>query len=922
MTTIWSRRLRAGAVLAAAVAAAGLMVAGTAPAALAAGGAISPWGPAQRVPGSVALNSGGPAAVNSVSCPATGGCVAGGFFTDAAGGDQPFLVTQSGGVWGSAILVPGIAALNATDLAHVSATSCGAAGNCAASGSYQDASGHQQAYVVNETNGTWGTAIEVPGTAALNAGGFASATYLSCPTAGNCAAGGVYTDAAGKQQAFVVNETGGTWGTAIEVPGTAALNAFGRATVTAVSCPKSSPRSCAAVGTYGDTTGHVQSFLVSETSGTWGTAIQVPGVTQANVTTVSCTAAGSCVAAGSAGATVATRAAFTITESGGTWGIAEVPGVAALDTGNDPTVRSVFCPSTGNCAMTGTYATGTSLQPFVATETGGTWGTAIQVPGVAGADGGRNADIGAVSCSSAGNCTTAGGYDNGSGKRFGYVVTLAGGTWGGFQRLPNTEALGNGDDTIGPVSCAASGYCAAGGSYASSTGTQQALVAATDGTWGSPAELTGIPSLGGQDPSVAALACSSAGNCTAVGSYKDSSGFPQMFAVTETNGFWATAVRIGAFSRIVLTPDVPMVLSCVSAGNCTAGFSANDAGGNTQAFVVSQVNGAWGTPQLVPGVSALNTNGEASVTGLSCKSAGNCTAGGFYFVSFFRSEAYVVTETNGTWGTAIQVPGTASLNIGAGRVTSVACTAAGNCSAVGNYQAVLEVNQPFVINQRNGTWGTAQPVSISAIGGTAAEMNAVSCGANGNCGAVGTYFDSGNLGHGFTVNETGSTWRAAQRVAEPSGTGLGSQATLVACPSAGNCAAGGLFFDSSGQSHAYVVNEAGGTWGSGQQVPGLDAMTGSSNISQSHSIACSSAGNCVLGGDYQDSRFFLQAFVVNETGGTWRVAQAVPGITAINTSIAQTEAVSCVPGGRCTAAGIYSGQGGSFHAWVDSQLGG
>ena len=911
--------MRAVAVLAAAVAAAGLMVAGTAPTALAAT-AIGPWGPAQRVPGTAALNSGGPAGVNSVSCPATGGCVAGGFFTDSAGGNQPFLVTQSGGVWGSAFLIPGMAALNVTDLAQVNSVSCGAAGNCAASGSYQDASGHQQAFVVNETGGTWGTAIEVPGTAALNAGGVAGASSLSCPTAGNCAAGGLYTDAAGKQQAFVVNETGGTWGTAIEVPGSAALNAFGRASVVSISCPKSSPRSCAAIGNYGDATGHSQSFLVSEANGTWGTAIPVPGVTQAIGSTVSCAATGNCVAAGSAGATAASHEAFTVTESGGTWGTAvPVPGVAALDTGKNATVRSVACPSAGNCALTGDYGTGTSLQPFVVTETGGTWGTAIQVPGVAAADGGRNADIGAVSCASAGNCTTAGGYDNGSGKRFGYVVTLAGGTWGGFQRMPNTEALGNGDDTIGAVSCAASGYCAVGGSYASSTGTQQALVAATDGTWGASAELTGIPSLGGQNPSVAALACSSAGNCTAVGTYVDSSGLPQMFAVTETSGFWATAVRIGVFSRIVATQDVPMVLSCVSVGNCTAGFSADDAGGNTQAFVVSQAGGAWGTPQLVPGVSALNTLGEAAVTGLSCKSAGNCTAGGFYFVSFFRSEAYVVTETNGTWGTAIQVPGTPSLNIGAGRVTSVSCTAAGNCSAVGNYQAVLEVNQPFVINQRNGTWGTAQPVSIGAIGGTAAQMNAVSCGASGNCGAVGTYFDSGNQSHGFTVSETGGTWRAAQQVAGLSAAVSGSEAESVACLSSGNCAASGLFFDSAGQSHAYVVNEAGGTWGSAQQVPGLDAMTGSANISQTHSIACSSAGNCVLGGDYQDSRFFEQAFLVNETGRVWRTAQAVPGITAINTSIAQTQAVSCVPGGPCTAAGIYSGQAGSFHAWVIAQ---
>jgi hypothetical protein len=60
--------------------------------------------------------------------------------------------------------------------------------------------------VVSETNGTWGTAIEVPGSETLNAGGIASAGKVSCATAGNCAAGGTYTDGSGHTQAFVVNQ--------------------------------------------------------------------------------------------------------------------------------------------------------------------------------------------------------------------------------------------------------------------------------------------------------------------------------------------------------------------------------------------------------------------------------------------------------------------------------------------------------------------------------------------------------------------------------------------------------------------------------------------------------------------------------------------------------------------------------------------
>src|SRR5262249_56929411 len=55
--------------------------------------------------------------------------------------------------------------------------------------------------------GTWGTAIKVPGLKALNQGGLAELNSVSCGSAGSCAAGGTYTDASGHTQAFVVNQS-------------------------------------------------------------------------------------------------------------------------------------------------------------------------------------------------------------------------------------------------------------------------------------------------------------------------------------------------------------------------------------------------------------------------------------------------------------------------------------------------------------------------------------------------------------------------------------------------------------------------------------------------------------------------------------------------------------------------------------------
>jgi hypothetical protein len=56
------------------------------------------------------------------------------------------------------------------------------------------------------SGGTWGEAIEVPGTAALNTGGGAGIVLVSCTSAGNWSAGGDYTDSSGHEHVFVVSE--------------------------------------------------------------------------------------------------------------------------------------------------------------------------------------------------------------------------------------------------------------------------------------------------------------------------------------------------------------------------------------------------------------------------------------------------------------------------------------------------------------------------------------------------------------------------------------------------------------------------------------------------------------------------------------------------------------------------------------------
>ena len=89
----------------------------------------------------------------------------------------------------------------------VLSVSCAPAGHCAAGGFYTVASGHSQAFVAVERDGVWGRAIQVPGLAALNTGRDAQVLWVSCAPAGICAAGGTYTGRRRQSQGFVVSQT-------------------------------------------------------------------------------------------------------------------------------------------------------------------------------------------------------------------------------------------------------------------------------------------------------------------------------------------------------------------------------------------------------------------------------------------------------------------------------------------------------------------------------------------------------------------------------------------------------------------------------------------------------------------------------------------------------------------------------------------
>jgi len=463
-------------------------------------------------------------------------------------------------------------------------------------------------------------------------------------------------------------------------------------------------------------------------------------------------------------------AAPEATHAAGSWGKAiGVPGLAALNKGEYAEVRAVSCVSPGYCAAGGDYADrhGHS-QGFVAVERNGRWGKAIGVPGLGALNAGGFAEVVSVSCSSPGSCAAGGDYSNGPRgvdvREF--VVSERNGRWGQATQIRGPGGLNGGADAEPmSLSCGSAGDCAAGGEYVDGSGNYQGFAAVErNGVWGKAVEVPGLGALNaGGFAEIDAVSCAPAGSCAAGGFYTNRR-LQQGFVVTERNGRWGKATGVPGLGALNAGATADMdgadvsSVSCASAGNCAAGGFYTARHRRNEGFVAVERNGRWGKATAVPGLAALNTGGSAAVYSVSCASPGSCAAGGRYTASHRRQQGFLVVERNGRWGKAAGVPGLGSLTKGAvAEVDGVSCASAGNCAAGGSYQDAPYEDQGFVVSERNGRWGKATPIPGLQALNTAgdAQVYSVSCGPAGNCAAGGSYTEGLVTLQGFVVSRSG-----------------------------------------------------------------------------------------------------------------------------------------------------------------------
>jgi hypothetical protein len=445
----------------------------------------------------------------------------------------------------------------------------------------------------------------------------------------------------------------------------------------------------------------------------------------------------------------------------GTWGSAEqVPGLAALAGTGASGVSSMSCATAGNCSAGGSYQIGGANQccqseAFVVSQVDGTWGTALEVPGIASLNQAGMADVTSVSCSSPGNCVAGGTYTSGhwaggAAMTSGFIVSQVNGTWGVARQVRGLAALDTGGLAgITSVSCASLGNCSAGGYYyiSDQAFTSGFVVSQVNGTWGRAKKIS-------RAPGIDSVSCASAGNCGAAAT----------LVVSEVNGIWGAARNVAVPSGSGLGQARITTISCAGARGCSAGGFGYT---SERSVVVSEVRGVWGTARQLRGAAALIKGKRSRVASVSCTRPGDCTAAGWGYRQASAGSStrefavpYVAVQRNGSWRRVQKIPDIGALSkFGYAVVTSVSCASPGNCAAAGNYTTSTynpEGNGPgqaFVLNKTNGTWGTPQVVTVTLGNDGPAGISAIACPAAGRCSATGSYY-SGNQQRGFVVSQS------------------------------------------------------------------------------------------------------------------------------------------------------------------------
>ena len=473
-------------------------------------------------------------------------------------------------------------------------------------------------------------------------------------------------------------------------------------------------------------------------------------------------------------------------------------------------------------------------------------------------------------------------------------------TWGTSEPASFASGVQNAapDTIFYSVSCESAGNCAAAGMLYNAAGRYVAFTqTSTGGVWGtaSPASFASGVQYTQENSYFNSVSCGSAGNCTAVGQFRNAAGGYEAFTQTSTGGVWGTAEPASFASGVQHANRYAVFnsVSCGSVGNCTAAGNFRNAAGHNEAFTQTSTGGVWGTAVPASFASGVqNATPDASFYSVSCESVGNCTAAGFFRNASGGNEAFTQSSTGGVWGTAVPASFASGVQ-NANRYAvfnSVSCESAGNCTAAGRFRNAAGGYEAFTQTSTGGVWGTAVPASFASGVQDAipeAIFYSVSCGSVGNCTAAGRFKNAAGGYEAFTQTSTGGVWGTAEPASFASGVQNAAPNAIfssVSCGSAGNCTAAGRFSNAAGNSEAFTQTLTGGVWGTPEPASFASGVQDASPDAYFTSVSCGSAGNCTAAGQFWNATGGYEAFTQTATSPVAPTTTVAPSTTVAPTT--------------------------------------
>jgi hypothetical protein len=373
-------------------------------------------------------------------------------------------------------------------------------------------------------------------------------------------------------------------------------------------------------------------------------------------------------------------------------------------------------------------------------------------------------------------------------------------------------------------------------------------------------------------------------------------------AGAATSGWYVATVPATGLDDVLLGSTCANALQCWAVGISLGNLAGP--GPSSASPLMEAWNGtAWTlVPMPLPGGEGGGLFDATCVNGSDCWAVGAVVGSGSG-----NPTGTLIEQWNGSSWSVVPSPTPSGPGVVGAILSSVSCTSASSCMAVGYATDVGGNNLSDVVEQWNGSSWTIIP---SATTGQAFDqlisvqcLSSVNCWAVGNAGPVAQMSSflpifPGAIGdQGLIEHWDGSSWSIVPSVSEPAPNG--GYLSGFECVGATDCWASGATTDDTGNASGILMEHwDGAAWTDmSASVPGSTApgmLAGISCVSATSCWAVGSTGSLNNG----SSGAPLQSLVEYWNGSSWSV-QPSPNVTALSFF----NSLSCVPSVGCLADG-------------------